>query len=111
MQKQDTISEWGTFLASIRHDEANAELAKRTEKWMNSKRFNFTKRHYTAQDVANLMSSIDIVTPSHYLTQKLYKLLRENFDKKEALPTYGALDNIQMINSTKYLPAIYVSGW
>lgn len=57
------------------------------------------------------MPSIDLVTPSHYMTQKLYKLLRESFDKREALPTYGALDNIQMINSTKYLPAIYVSGW
>jgi len=111
MLSSDATSEWGHYLEKMRTDQHTTELSSKVEKWFNSKRFTHIKRHYTANDVANMMSSIDVVTPAHYMTQKLYKLLRENFENKTALPTYGALDNIQMINSTKYLPAIYVSGW
>lgn len=95
----------------MRGDSHNEELTKRVEAHFTSKRYNFTKRHYTAQEVANLMPSLDVISPAHYLSQKMYKLLRNNFDKRESLSCYGALDNVQMINSTKYQPCIYVSGW
>lgn len=107
----DKSLEWGEYLASIRGDQVNDELLKKTEAHFNSKRYNFTKRHYTAADVASLKSSLDIVTPAHYMSQKLYKDLRTSFEKREALSCYGALDNVQMINATKYQPCIYVSGW
>jgi isocitrate lyase len=37
--------------------------------------------------------------------------LRTNFENGTPMSCYGALDNVQMINATKYQPCIYVSGW
>lgn len=62
-------------------------------------------------DVAKIRPSISTITPSHYLSRKLYWTLRRHFNKGTCSNTYGALDNIQAINMSKYLSSIYVSGW
>jgi len=111
MQKIDASLEWGEYLANIRGDNHDQQTLVKTEKHMTSHRYAHTKRHYTANDVSALKSSIDLVTPAHYMSQKLYKQLRTTFEKREAMSCYGALDNVQMINATKYQPCIYVSGW
>ncbi len=80
-------------------------------RWWGSTRWTHTKRNYQAKDVASLRSSMDLVTPSHFLSQKLYGLLRKNFEQRNASKTYGALDVVQAINMCKYLSSIYVSGW
>ncbi len=74
-------------------------------------RYSQTTRHYKAEDVAAISSSIELVTPSHYTCQKLYKNLRECFATGNCSKTYGCLDNIQVTNMAKYLSSIYVSGW
>ena len=61
--------------------------------------------------MAALRGSIQLITPSHYLSQKLYGLLREKFNNRECSKTFGALDTVQVANMTKYLSTIYVSGW
>lgn len=80
-------------------------------RWWKTDRWRFTKRLYKGADVASLRSSIDLVTPSHYLSKKLYWTLRNNFEASTCSKTYGALDVIQLINMCKYLTSIYVSGW
>ena len=52
------------------------------------------KRNYSAKDVASLKNSIDLIHPSHYLSKKLYYLLRKNFYEGTASMTYGALDTV-----------------
>lgn len=61
--------------------------------------------------MASLRGSIDLVTPSHYMSRKLYWTLRQNFEARTASYTYGALDVVQVTNLCKYLTSLYVSGW
>jgi isocitrate lyase len=61
--------------------------------------------------VAALRTSIDLITPSHYLSKKLYSKLRDSFNEGTCSKTYGALDVVQAMNMCKYLSSIYVSGW
>jgi len=60
--------------------------------WWKSDRWQYTKRLYKPSDVASLRGSIELVTPSHYLSKKLYWTLRQNFEARTASFTYGALD-------------------
>ena len=87
------------------------EQAVEIEDWFKSERFAHLKRHYNAKDVASLRPSIPLVTPSHYLSRKLYNMLRANFNNKSSTRTFGALDTVQAINMCKYLSSIYISGW
>ncbi len=49
--------------------------------------------------------------PSHYFSKKLYKQLEEAHANGGFHHTFGALDPVQLINLTKYLTTVYVSGW
>jgi isocitrate lyase len=80
-------------------------------RWWKQDRWVHTYRNYTAADVATLRGSIDLITPTHYLSKKLYWMLRKNFEQSKASYTYGALDTVQAMNMCKYLTSIYVSGW
>jgi isocitrate lyase len=80
-------------------------------RWFKHDRWKYTKRNYKPSDVASLRGSIDLVTPSHYMSKKLYWTLRHNFEAGTCSKTYGALDVIQLTNMCKYLTSIYVSGW
>lgn len=82
-----------------------------TYRWWRQDRWKHTKRTYKPSDVASLRGSIDLVTPSHYLSKKLYWTLRQNYEAATASFTYGALDVIQLTNMCKYLSSVYVSGW
>jgi len=68
-------------------------------------------RTYTPKEVAEIQSTLKLITPSHYLSKKLYWLLRENFKNRQCSNTFGALDNIQVVTMCKYFTSIYVSGW
>lgn len=61
--------------------------------------------------MAALRGSIQLITPSHFTSKKLYWLLRKSFEQQTCSKTYGALDVVQMTNMCKYLTSIYVSGW
>lgn len=37
--------------------------------------------------------------------------LKDAYNKKSFHHTFGALDPVQVINLTKYLQTVYVSGW
>ena len=79
--------------------------------FFNSDRFRGKTRHYKAEDVSPLRNTFSFNYPSSFQADKLYKMLREKFDKGEYLHTFGALDPVQVINLAKYLKVVYVSGW
>ena len=80
-------------------------------RWWAHERWRHTKRHYKPSDIVPLRSSLEFVTPSHYMSKKLYWTLRNNFEVGATSHTYGALDVVQATNMCKYLTSIYVSGW
>lgn len=81
------------------------------EEFMGSERFKYNSRPYSASQVAPLRNSFPFVYPSSAMASKLYTMLRDNFDKREYQHTWGAIDPVQVINLSKYLKTVYVSGW
>lgn len=79
--------------------------------WLNSERFQYTRRDYTYQDVELVMPSIQSSYVSTQLANKLYKLLINNKENKETSATFGVLDPVQLVQMSPYVNTIYVSGW
>ena len=78
-------------------------------RWWKDERFAFTNRSYTSKDVAVIRPTISTITPSHYLSKKLYWTLRRCFNQKGCSNTFGALDNIQAITMSKHLSSTIIN--
>eukprot|EP00004_Rigifila_ramosa_P026233 TRINITY_DN807_c0_g1_i1.p1 TRINITY_DN807_c0_g1~~TRINITY_DN807_c0_g1_i1.p1 ORF type:complete len:549 (+),score=125.77 TRINITY_DN807_c0_g1_i1:23-1648(+) len=81
------------------------------EAWWASPRWRYTKRVYSAQDVASLRPSVPLTYNSDQQAKKLWALLEKLFAAKQASHTFGALDPVQVVQMAKYLSTVYVSGW
>lgn len=70
-------------------------------------------RPYSARDVAVLrgQKSARAQYPSNAMAQKLYTMLKSAQSEGGFLPTFGALDPVQVVQMAKHLKTIYVSGW
>jgi len=79
--------------------------------WMNSDRFKHTKRNYKPEDVAKLQGTMPLQYQGAEHSQKLYKMLREHQANGTCSHTFGALDPVQLVQMSKYLSTVYVSGW
>jgi len=88
--------------------------------WFQTPRWQYTKRPYTAEDVASLRPSLpsrsnQYRTPkceySNSASNKLYTLLRTLQKDGGYSHTFGALDPVQVITMAPHLTSIYVSGW
>lgn len=84
---------------------------KSLEEFIRSDRFKHSARPYTASQVAPLRNSFPVVYPSAAMAAKLYRMLREAFDRRDFLHTWGAIDPVQVINLSKYQKTVYISGW
>ena len=73
-----------------------AELEKSIEAWWNTPRFKYTKRPYTAKQVASLRGTLHETPLSGFMAKKLYTLLRTSYEKGEYAHTFGALDPVQV---------------
>jgi len=81
------------------------------KQWWSEPRWEGIQRNYTPEDVARLRGNIQLTYPSHYFSKKLFKKLDDAYNNKAFHHTFGALDPVQLINLTKYLTTVYVSGW
>lgn len=82
------------------------------EKWYQSERWKYIKRLWSAKDVAVLRGSFPLFQyESDIQAKKLWKILQKHATNKTASITFGALDPVQVIQMSKYLETIYVSGW
>lgn len=88
----------------------DAEVAE-VKKWFASERFETVKRSYTAEDVVKMRGSVQAVPASNAMAQKLFKLLQKKQAEGGMTHTFGALDPVQIIQMSKYLESVYVSGW
>jgi isocitrate lyase len=87
------------------------DITAQIEQWWASPRFENVERPYKAKDVAPLRSTIHVDYPSNVQSQKMWKLLKEAQANNAFHMTYGALDPVQVVNLSKYLKTVYVSGW
>ncbi|EGR31625.1 isocitrate lyase, putative, partial [Ichthyophthirius multifiliis] len=88
-----------------------AQIESEIQKWWDTPRYTGVKRPYTARQVASLRPSIHIEYPSNIQAKKMWRLLKDAQLTGNFHMTYGALDPIQVINLSKYLKTVYVSGW
>jgi isocitrate lyase len=86
---------------------------KEIKAWWASERWSGKIRPYSPDDVARLRSPRYIRSsyPSNAQAVKLWQMFKAAQLKKEFLPTFGALDPVQVTQMGKYLKTIYVSGW
>merc|ERR1719371_123136 len=79
--------------------------------WMNSERFKYTTRPFTAEDVVRLQGTMPLEFVSSKMSDKLYWMMRDHQAKGTCSHTFGCLDPVQVVQMSKYLTSVYVSGW
>ena len=82
-----------------------------TQQWMNSSRFEHTKRPYSAEAVVRLRSPISQHYASNTTAKKFWNMLQEYKTRGGYSHTFGCLDPVQVVQMAKYLSTVYVSGW
>jgi len=93
---------------------AEADLMKDVqdiEAWWKTDRYQGIKRAYTAKDVATLRGTLRQTYPSDLMAKKGWQLFRECWKNKTTSHTFGALDTVQVIQMSKFLSSVYISGW
>jgi len=81
------------------------------KEWFKTSRFRNVIRPYSAESVVSLRGTMKQSYASDEQAHKLWKLLEEHHANKTCSHTFGALDPVQIIQMSKYLTTVYVSGW
>ncbi|KAG9535894.1 isocitrate lyase and phosphorylmutase, partial [Aureobasidium melanogenum] len=81
------------------------------KQWWTSPRWRYTKRPFTAEQIANKRGNLPIQHPGNVLSKKLWGIVEKRFAEKDASFTYGCLDPVMVTQMAKYLDTVYVSGW
>ncbi|THY40586.1 isocitrate lyase and phosphorylmutase [Aureobasidium pullulans] len=81
------------------------------KQWWSSPRWRYTKRPFTAEQIANKRGNLTIQHPGNVLSKKLWDIVEKRFAEKDASFTYGCLDPVMVTQMAKYLDTVYVSGW
>ncbi|EOD45828.1 Isocitrate lyase/phosphorylmutase [Neofusicoccum parvum] len=105
----------GTMLpqmASIEAEEqAFQEEIKAIQQWWSDSRWRYTKRPFTAEQIATKRGNLKIQHPSNEQSKKLWRTVEGRFKNKDASFTYGCLDPVMVTQMAKYIDTVYVSGW
>ncbi len=80
-------------------------------KFYNDPRFQYISRDYTVQELSKLVPDLQHTSISNELSRHLYDELQSTFKYKQFTATFGCLDPVQLIEMSKYVDTIYVSGW
>lgn len=96
----------------IMEEEAMFEAEVREmEAWWSSERFRLTSRPYKARDVVCLRGSMRQQYASDMMAKKLWSTLKTHQANRTCSRTFGCLDPVQVVQMSKYLDTIYISGW
>ncbi|RKF83748.1 Isocitrate lyase [Golovinomyces cichoracearum] len=79
--------------------------------WWAQCRWRFTKRPFTAEQIVAKRGNLKIEYPSNNQSKKLWNILEQRFENREASCTYGCLEPTMLTQMAKYLDTVYVSGW
>ncbi|KAJ5482857.1 Isocitrate lyase [Penicillium diatomitis] len=92
-------------------DRKFAEDVEAVQNWWKDSRWRFTKRPFTAEQIVAKRGNLTISYPSAVQAKKLWGILEQNWQNKEASYTYGCLEPTMITQMCKFLDTIYVSGW
>ncbi|PSS27513.1 hypothetical protein M430DRAFT_62755 [Amorphotheca resinae ATCC 22711] len=81
------------------------------KKWWSDSRWRYTKRPFTAEQIVAKRGNLKIEYPSSTQAKKLWKILENRFQNRDASYTYGCLEPTMLTQMAKYLDTVYVSGW
>ena len=79
--------------------------------FFNHPRFRNISREYTLDELTGLVPDLQHQYISNKLSLRLFNQLQELFQQKKFTSTFGCLDPVQLIEMSKYVDTIYVSGW
>ncbi|KAK3296859.1 isocitrate lyase [Chaetomium fimeti] len=94
-----------------REDELFAKEVDQIKKWWSEPRWRRTKRPFTAEQIASKRGNLKIEYASNTQSKKLWDILENRFQTKDASYTYGCLEPTAVTQMAKYLDTVYVSGW
>ncbi|KAG7289645.1 isocitrate lyase [Staphylotrichum longicolle] len=92
-------------------DELFAKEVEAVKKWWSEPRWRQTKRPFTAEQIVNKRGNLKIEYASNTQSKKLWKILENRFQNRDASYTYGCLEPTAVTQMAKYLDTVYVSGW
>jgi isocitrate lyase len=93
-------------------DASIANRVKQMDAWMNSERFKYIKRPYTAQQVVAFQGTMPLTYTHSELSSKLYTMMRSHKAAGTCSHTFGALSTVQVVQMAEAgLTSVYVSGW
>lgn len=94
-----------------REEDLFAKEVEAINKWWSEPRWRYTKRAFTAEQIATKRGNLRIEYPSNVQSKKLWSILEGRFQNKDASYTYGCLEPTMVTQMAKYLDTVYVSGW
>ncbi|KAL2125976.1 hypothetical protein VTI74DRAFT_2037 [Chaetomium olivicolor] len=92
-------------------DELFAKEVEEVKRWWSEPRWRYTKRPFTAEQIVNKRGNLKIEYASNAQSKKLWKILENRFQNRDASYTYGCLEPTAVTQMAKYLDTVYVSGW
>ncbi|KAL1840476.1 hypothetical protein VTJ49DRAFT_428 [Mycothermus thermophilus] len=92
-------------------DELFAKEVEEVKRWWSDPRWRYTKRPFTAEQIVNKRGNLKIEYPSNTQSKKLWRILENRFQNRDASYTYGCLEPTALTQMAKYLDTVYVSGW
>lgn len=87
------------------------EQVQQIKQWWADSRWRYTKRPFTAEQIASKRGSIMPQYANNEVSKKLWNVLEDRFKQGDASFTYGCLDPVMVTQMAKYLDTVYVSGW
>ncbi|KAK3678942.1 isocitrate lyase 1 [Recurvomyces mirabilis] len=84
---------------------------KSIQKWWTDSRWRYTRRPYTAEQIASKRGNLKIEWASNTMSKKMWRLLEGKFANRDVSATFGCLDPVMVTQMAQYLETVYVSGW
>lgn len=94
-----------------REDELFAQEVEQIKQWWQNPRWRYTRRPFTAEQIASKRGNLKIEYPGNAQSKKLWSILEHRFKNRDASYTYGCLEPTMVTQMAKYLDTVYVSGW
>ncbi|KAI9373815.1 isocitrate lyase [Aspergillus egyptiacus] len=92
-------------------DRKYVEDVQAVKNWWKDSRWRYTKRPFTAEQIVAKRGNLKIEYPSNVQAKKLWQIVENNFQNKQASFTYGCLEPTMVTQMAKFLDTVYVSGW
>ncbi|CAM1500665.1 Fc.00g098270.m01.CDS01 [Cosmosporella sp. VM-42] len=92
-------------------DELFLKEVEAVKAWWSDSRWRQTKRPFTAEQIVSKRGHLKIEYASNAQAKKLWSILENRFQNRDASYTYGCLEPTMVTQMAKYLDTVYVSGW